>query len=233
MQAYVITIKNNYISEKASKELKQSSEFVGNKFKIETFNAVTPTEVDLHMDWYNLEWNYPWKGSVKDHVTKLVKTAYPTVNKDARIACSLSHYKLWHHCIELNEPLLIFEHDTWFHYKFESNQFLKEHPNGCLGINSPFGATRKPAVFDRVVQHSNRTFVPCPKIDKVEIPQGLAGNSAYLITPNFASRLVDNIVPTYGLWPNDAIMNWQLLPDMYVTKKYYTSVQGTRSTTTL
>lgn len=40
-----------------------------------------------------------------------------------------------------------------------------------------------------------------------------------------------NLVAEYGLWPNDAIMCRQLVPNLGVTKEYYTKVLGFGSTT--
>lgn len=37
----------------------------------------------------------------------------------------------------------------------------------------------------------------------------------------------------YSLWPNDAIMCKQLIPDLYVTLKFFTTIQNLKSTTTV
>ena len=71
-----------------------------------------------------------------------------------------------------------------------------------------------------------------PTIDDISVPQGLAGNSAYIIKPAGAKQMIE-LVDEYGLWPNDAIMCKQLVKGLGVTKKFYTKVQRTRSTTTL
>jgi GR25 family glycosyltransferase involved in LPS biosynthesis len=63
------------------------------------------------------------------------------------------------------------------------------------------------------------------------VPQGLAGNSAYIIKPKGAEELI-MAVEKYGAWPNDAIMCKQLIPNMGVTRRFYTKVQGLPSTTT-
>jgi len=43
-----------------------------------------------------------------------------------------------------------------------------------------------------------------------------------------------DVVKELGAWPNDAIMCRQTLPGVLgVTGKYYTKVQGTKSTTSL
>lgn len=74
---------------------------------------------------------------------------------------------------------------------------------------------------------------PVPWIDEKQVPQGLPGNSAYIITPGAAKKLIQ---ATYylGIWPNDALMCKQIFPDMlYCAYPYYTKVQGNKSTTSL
>jgi hypothetical protein len=70
-----------------------------------------------------------------------------------------------------------------------------------------------------------------PWIDKPVVPQGLAGNSAYIIKPAGAKQMLD-LVNEFGLWPNDAIMCRQLVPKLGVTRKFYTTRQNIKSTTT-
>ena len=73
---------------------------------------------------------------------------------------------------------------------------------------------------------------PIPTVDDYNIPQGLAGNSAYIIKPGGAKKMLD-AVKEYGMWPNDALMCKQLIKKMGVTKELYTRVQGLPSSTTL
>ena len=69
-----------------------------------------------------------------------------------------------------------------------------------------------------------------PVIDYTHVPQGIAGNSAYIMKPSGAKKMLD-LVDEYGLWPNDALMCRQLVPTLGVTKQYYTKVLGFGSTT--
>jgi|13_taG_2_1085334.scaffolds.fasta_scaffold60670_1 GR25 family glycosyltransferase involved in LPS biosynthesis len=71
-----------------------------------------------------------------------------------------------------------------------------------------------------------------PNVDNDnQIPQGLAGNSAYIIRPQGASNLM-GLVAEHGIWPNDAIMCKQLMPKQLMQMyPYITTVQGLRSTT--
>ena len=72
---------------------------------------------------------------------------------------------------------------------------------------------------------------PVPTVDDAEVPQGLAGNSAYLITPKGAKKLLDK-VREVGIWANDALMCKQFFPWMQVVYPYYTTIQrGLKSTT--
>lgn len=232
MKAYVITIEGNEISETASQHCIESSWRVKNEFPIERFDAIVPSEVKALMQHrYNIEWNYPWEGEVLDFATGLAKKAYPTRNKDARIACALSHLALWEQCFDEREPILVLEHDAIFTKKLPYESLLKSR-YGIIGINEPFGATRMATVFHRMVQESKTEVANVPRIDNINIPQGLAGNSAYIIKPWAAEEMLE-LVNEYGLWPNDALMCYQLFPLLGVSKTYYTKVQRTASTTTL
>ena len=75
-------------------------------------------------------------------------------------------------------------------------------------------------------------FQDVPWVDDDRLtPQGLAGNSAYIIKPEGARALID-LVQKFGLWPNDAIMCRQLIPSLGISKKIYTTIQKLESTTT-
>jgi GR25 family glycosyltransferase involved in LPS biosynthesis len=234
MKAKVIVIRDNKISETAALNLIESNTLVGNPFQIERFNAATPDDVDSHLRCMGVRWNYPFIGSEIDSNTGLMKKVYPTINPKARIACAMSHFLLWTECVRTNDPILILEHDAAFTCRLAQGVIdsLLAHNRSAIGLNDPMGATRLAGKFDMVVQQAIGDLVLAPLIDRYDVPQGLAGNSAYLLSPTGAERLI-NLVDKHGLWPNDAIMCRQLVPDLSVTKIYYTKVQGTVSTTSL
>lgn len=227
MKAYAIVIENHQVSEKAFQKLKQSTEM-----DILRFDAITPDNLDQLMDIFKLKWNYPWDKPILDIATGLIKSPY-TVRSDkakkSKIACAVSHYVLWEMVVVLNEPILILEHDAVFTRRFDLTP--NTIPYDILGINDPRGATRRSADFHQKVQNSKDRFLKTPWIDDLKVPQGLAGNSAYIIKPEGARSLI-RLVKQYGLWPNDAIMCRQLVPSMGVSKSYYTKIQKTESTTT-
>lgn len=230
MKAYAIVIRDNEISQEGFRRLKESSVKVGNKFDIEEFEAVTPDRVKSLLLQYGIRWNYPWEGTVIDFASGLKKTAYQTKNPNARIACALSHYSLWKKCVELDEPILILEHDAYFIKRYDADPLYMQ-PN-ILGINNPLGCTRRAQQYYDAIVNINTFSTPVPWIDEKNVPQGLAGNSAYIIKPAGASHMIQ-LVKEYGLWPNDAIMCRQLVPNLSVTTEFYTRCQNLKSTTTL
>lgn len=225
MKAYIITLKDNETSINAALKCKQSA-----NIPVEQFQAVEPSDVPSMMLSEKLQWTYPWHEPKHDFASGLYLTPYRTKKKAARIACFLSHYQLWKRCIKLDEPILILEHDSIFIRPFDPDKALKAQCE-IIGINDPRGATRKSMDYHEKIQSRPQSVQPVPRIDKPEIPQGLAGNSAYIIKPTGAKKML-SLVKEFGAWPNDAIMCYQLIQALGVTKTYYTKVQGTRSTTT-
>jgi len=230
MKAYAICIRDNEVSEKGMRILINSSESVYNKFDIERFDATTANLAKVGLIGNGLKWNYPWQGEEIDIATGLIKRAYPTQYPNRRIACAISHYRLWHKCVKSNEPILILEHDAEFIEKLDP-EYIINSKYEVIGINNPLMATRRSHQFLEKVKKSEELIQPIPTIDEFNVPQGLAGNSAYIIKPNGAKAVID-VAHQYGLWPNDALMCKQLVKNMGVTKKFYTKVQGLPSTTT-
>tara|TARA_R110000744_G_scaffold123675_1_gene229027 strand:+ start:680 stop:1372 length:693 start_codon:yes stop_codon:yes gene_type:complete len=229
MKAYAITIRGNLVSEAGYKRLVESSRAVGNKFNINRFEAITPDYVDMTLKSQKIKWNYPWVGKEIDIASGLTKSAYLTKNPKARVACALSHYLLWKTCVKLDEPVLVLEHDAVFTQAIDFD--INDGGMFIVGINNPLGATRKARDYYNTIVNDPKWLQPVPSIDSHDVPQGLAGNSAYILKPIGAQKMLD-IVKQYGLWPNDAIMCKQLLPRLGVTKKFYTTIQGLQSTTT-
>lgn len=229
LSSYIITIAGHEESEKASRACIASSKKVGNKFEIKTFDAIIGSMAHTVMNGNGLKWKYPWQGKETDLKTGLIKSAYQTEIKENRIACALSHWLLWYKCSKLNEPILILEHDALFVNKLDYESILKSNYD-IVGINSPAAATRRAHQFHDIIQSRPSWIQPVPDVDEFNVPQGLAGNSAYIIKPAGANNLL-KAVKDHGLWPNDALMCKQIIPRMGVTKVYFTRVQGLPSTT--
>ena len=233
MKTNIIRLQNDIDSNKYANWCWQTSAVNTN---IEFFNAVTPNEVDELMSGLRIEWKYPWTGEVNDIKSGLTLRAYQTADPKKRMACFLSHYCLWEKTIKSGEPMLILEHDAMFISKkpipFDD---ILDSGFEIIGINEPFGATRLSQVFHENVQKEHfckNDVVRAPLIDDIKVPQGIAGNSAYIITPKGAYTMI-KLTKEHGAWPNDALMCRQLIFGLGVTKTYYTKIQRIRSTTTL
>ena len=232
MKAFVITLTENEASTDAAMTLIRSNIEVGNEFTIHPFDASIPEHAEKEMTLYNLRWNWPWRQIENDFQSGLMKQPYLTANPNKRIACFLSHYRLWKHCAEENEDLIIFEHDAVFIKKLDLD-LLSKCRYDIIGLNDPRKATRKSDLYHTTVQSKHGRVVDIPKIDFDSVAQGLAGNSAYYIKPSGAKKLL-SLVKEYGAWPNDAIMCRQMMPRMLgQLKDYATKVQSIQSTTTL
>ena len=229
MKAFVIYVKGNSVSEKGANVCITSSKKVKNNFEVVLFEGVTPDMAKTVMVGNGLKWKYPWQGQETDLKTGLVKSAYQTKIPENRIACAMSHWLLWKKCVNDDQPMLIMEHDAVFVKQLKQDAILKSNYD-IIGINSPASATRKAHLFHDIVQSKPAWIQPVPDIDEFNIPQGLAGNSAYIIKPSGAKNLI-TAVKEHGVWPNDAIMCKQIIPKLGVTKEYFTSVQGLPSTT--
>jgi len=235
VKAYCIVISGNEVSTGGFNVLKTSLKHTHNTnvFELEQFEATTAEFANVTLMGNGLKWTYPWEGESIDFKSGLTLRAYATAYKERRIACFMSHYRLWHHCIKLNEPILILEHDAIFIHRINEEilQYLLDSKYDIIGINNPLMATRRAQKFFDIVKSNSEQLQPVPTIDEFNIPQGLAGNSAYIIKPAGAQNLL-KAVEEYGAWPNDAIMCKQLIPNMGVTRSFFTKVQGLPSTTT-
>jgi len=224
MKYYAIVMKDHEISETAFSRLQKST-----KCDIIRFDAITGVDIKETMSILNLKWNYPWVNTERDFASGLVKQPYTTTNRNAKIGVALSHYCLWKKCAELDETIVILEHDARFIEEIDFDP--ADVPFDIIGINDPRGATRKSMMFHTMVQENNNKYQRPPIIDDTHVPQGIAGNSAYIIKPKGAKHMM-KLMNEYGLWHNDAIMCRQLVSRLGVTRKYYTTIQKTQSTTT-
>lgn len=231
MKAFAIVRENDAVSLEGWGRLKDSHRRVGNDFELSSFRATEPEGVGALLEAWGVEWTYPWAKPRRDEGTGLVLTPYKTRNPAARMACFLSHFKLWTLCASRAEPMIILEDDAVWIRRFDAGVYLFDlAAAGAIGLNDPRGATRRAQDYHAaVLKHAGMLTMHVPVIDAPDVPQGLAGNSAYMISPTFAERLIA-AVRTHGAWPNDAILCRQLFPLIAVTTDYFTRVSGRPST---
>ena len=249
MKAYIISLMNDHESTVATRKLLMS--IVNSKANVDpfVFNAVTPRSLPQYQKRLfgqtaipNIKYTYPLAGEKRyDMRTGLQLSGYPTKDINKRISCFVSHYNLWKLCIEYDEPIMILEQDAMFTSGFDYGTIKDKFTGDILGLNNAIGATRLAGAYDSTLKEAHKTRSKDPKkpgvyeapwVDKNRmVPQGIAGNSAYIIKPTGAEKLI-TLTAENGIWPNDAMMCKQLMPGkLQHIYPYVTKVQGGRSTT--
>lgn len=245
IDAFVITLIDDQYSTVMARRCLMSIADTGSNIRPFIFPAATPKDYSIKLTqvFNGIEPAYTWPVSSDEdgycEITGLYKRAYKASNVRNIIACATSHIVLWDLCVRMDKPIMVLEHDAIFRVRFSySDLFAHNHSfdkGGVCGLNNPIGATRKASTFyNEVIRHGHQGVYPCPVVDGINekpLPQGLAGNSAYVIKPFAAKQLLDKVLEI-GIWPNDALMCKQLFPWLSVSLPFYTEVKQNKSTTT-
>jgi len=229
MKAFVITIKDHKYSEQSAKRCIDS----GNQFGIDVtvFNAVTPDNVDAIMTEKNLRWNWANQNTKKCTcpITGIFQIPYRSSNLKATMSCSMSHYLLWEKCVELDESIIIMEHDAFFITQFPKFEF-----KGAVQICDPrgkgeIGKEHYYAIVNRDTEgvHPLTVTTSCTR----NTANGFSGNSAYVVKPWAAKEFI-SAYHKYGVWPNDATICIQLFPWLEEYYPFITQYKQTLSTST-
>lgn len=196
MKTFLIRIKDHPLSEKESKDCLRSADLYSYKEDIQIFDAITPKRgyKDILGDRPNIFDNYP---------------------RPDRVACCFaSHYLLWKKCIELNEPILILEHDAIFIDEFPEVEF-----DMCCTFGEPTYYQPQYIDFDT------------PKIDGIQTltDKNFLGHHAYAMKPEAAKIFVEDCDTTV-LSPNDLWMTKEKYPWLQEYRPFPISAQRSAST---
>ena len=130
----------------------------------------------------------------------------PTMNRLGVQGCFLSHWNLWNKCVELNEPIIILEHDAliqdfWNTIEID-NAIIKLH------------------------RHYSRKNT---KLDNDTGEWSKSGH-AYCILPSHAKKLI-NFVKKYGAFEVDRIIGSKVIPFTHLGSPSLVERQNSYSTT--
>jgi GR25 family glycosyltransferase involved in LPS biosynthesis len=178
IKTYIITLKSNADSSASAMRTMQSAVNFGQR-EVYTYAARTPENFGevLDMSKDTEFWKYPRPANVA--------------------ACFASHLELWRKCIELNETILILEHDAIFIKPLPHVEFDK-----CITFGRPSYirtnhiATEAPVYGVQILRDVN-----------------FLGHHAYMIKPEAAKIFVDDYNKgTRPLSPNDLWMSKEEYP---------------------
>mgnify|MGYP002641434453 FL=1 len=195
MRAFVITIQHNEKSVTAAKRCIES----GKKFNqhVEMWKAQSPDTLDIHQ-WF----------SEKSISNRYFHEEYSRLENC--MAAFSSHYTLWQHCMNLNQPILILEHDA---------VFVDKLPVVSQGHIVNFG---KPSYGDWQIPNfvgESRMF------SKPYLP----GAHAYKITPTAAEELIVRASVEAG--PTDVYIHRERFP--FVNEYYPWPIEVKETFTTI
>lgn len=248
--AFIIALQNDRVSMTGARKLITSIKNTNSFVDPFILPASTPETVKADLAQFDLtetHWTWPKNPgeSRLDIKSGLQLHGYGAKDWRKVLACLVSHMRLWHYSAQINVPIMVLEHDAIFNKTFSEQNLAalvetssitvtNEDSIGVIGLNDPRGATRKSGEYlDKVLEYTKNgdVKVPAPWIDNKYVPQGIAGNSAYIIGPKAARKLF-SLIAEHGLWPNDAIMCKQLMgPTLHQAYPFYTGLQGISSTT--
>jgi len=113
------------------------------------------------------------------------------------MGCFDSHYRLWQKCVELDEPILIFEDDVTL-----ERAFIPVEWDDVLSV--AFSHTKKMSIYQHYLNNSEGVPIAAP-YGQASMP----GNGGYAIKPHAARILVEEYKNTY--LPADNAINQHLV----------------------
>lgn len=157
----------------------------------EFFKAINGNDADYHYEKTNIR----RQGKFKK-------------NRLGVIGCFFSHYYLWQKCINLNEPIIILEHDGYVIKDIDIS--LLETFNDVLKLdrldpydlkyNNKIEKENKLSTTVQPYKYNNK------KVKKVELGDYFKGAYSYIIKPQGAKKLID-FISKNGHRPADQQIN--------------------------
>ena len=193
MKSFIIHLSKMPSSLESALAVKQSLD----KFNMdsELFEGSYGSEIKIKYTNDNRQW-HPWgfKGRHKLYSDEDRKSYW---GLPGEMGCFDSHYRLWQKCIELNEPILIFEDDVQL-----VRPYIPIEWDDVLSV--AFSHTKKMSKY--------RHYLDTPEGVPMAAPYGQAsmpGNGGYAIKPHAAEILVEEYKNTY--LPADNAINQDLV----------------------
>lgn len=183
VEAYIITLKGNKVSEDMSQRCQDSCASVGMPFHV--WDAFDGTTGEIKYPYHALnQSHYKWLKQMNDRLTV------------TEVATILSHYSLWVRCCEIDLPIVILEHDAIMVQKYAWH-------NGWNQIN----------YLGNLQQYQSGTYPDFPPhAAATKNHKFICRAHAYAIDPAVARQLVSHVIK-FGLSaPADMLIRVDLFP---------------------
>jgi GR25 family glycosyltransferase involved in LPS biosynthesis len=180
-KTFVIALKNHSISESQLQDCLKSAEKFN--WNVEIFWGVNGATITEHT----------WKE--ENIFPRLDK---PTMSRPGVQGCFLSHWLLWKKCIELNQPIIILEHDAIIQQPWQSltiNESLIKMHRPYIGkklkVDPDTGSwTKSGHAYCISVDHARRLISFTQKIGAIAVDMLIGSNviSVAYLTPSWVER---------------------------------------------
>ena len=137
---------------------------------------------------------------------KIIKNPKYPEHSDGAKGCFISHFMLWQECININEPIIICEHDALFINNWTNpdyKEILHLNCNGSLVRNTKWHEAATNDKIALILENSvyRMNFVPFDYPDQASMPCAYA----YAIKPMAAMKLI-----------NDTLQNGYFYVDRFI-----------------
>jgi glycosyl transferase family 25 len=189
MKTFIIRLKDDEHSCEVAKDCYNQAKKFG--LDVEYFDAINAHDAEHHYA-----------------ATGIRKAKKFKKNRPGVMGCFFSHYYLWQKCIELDEPIIILEHDGYFLDYLPSNildtftDVLKL--DNCDPFSKAYNRTIDSQANDtvRVIEYYNPTAKDTLTKKFKGSGNYLKGAYSYIITPCGATKLI-NFINEFGHLPAD------------------------------
>jgi len=185
MKSFIIRLKHNKISEQQAQDcVEQARTF---DIDVEYFDAVNGLEHQAHCEKLNIQ------------PLKFFKKGLPGV-----YGCLLSHYYLWLKCVELDEPIVILEHDGYFIRPLPDDILDRFQDVLKLDSLNPYDPKYSTIIQDSFHDDPGLEITKIANNEKLHNDAGFYswGSYAYIIKPHAAKNIIDWIADR-GFLPSD------------------------------
>lgn len=182
--AYIITIKGNAISETLSARCQESCAAVNQPFQVwDAFDGTDKETITYPLHAENKD-QYRWLKQMNDKLTV------------GEVAAIFSHFSLWCHCVTIDEPIVVLEHDAVMVRAYTSHNGWNQI--NYLGNLQQYQEGKYPDFPPHAAATKNHKFI--------------CRAHAYAIDPAVARQLISHVI-RFGLSaPADMLIRADLFP---------------------